>query len=157
MKTRTCFSCLRTSEKVEFYWNSSMCIDCKDEYDFKRNGWRGRRWRQIFATPPFCNVCGKPLDLSRAKDKRVYFPWLCGNCKPRRTRLADNGDACHVCQWLLRCKERAMIGLWMLCERPDIDDLYRARRRLGEYSPEQNVIIREAITKTLQHVPKRLR
>ena len=68
-----------------------------------------------------CGVCGKRITNPRKNDKGNTGMWLCKKCKPPLKPL----DRCEECQWKGYCKERVRQGLWLLCERPITDDIYR--------------------------------
>jgi len=68
-----------------------------------------------------CGVCGKRITDPRKNNKGNTGMWLCKKCKPPLRPW----DRCEWCQWLPYCKTRVRVGLWLLCERPIVDDILR--------------------------------
>lgn len=75
----------------------------------------------IWSGKSVCGVCGKRITDPRKNNKGNTGMWLCKKCKPPLRPW----DRCECCKWVEYCKTRVCVGLWLLCERPIIDDILR--------------------------------
>jgi hypothetical protein len=69
-----------------------------------------------------CGICGKPLRRN-AKNKIGY---ICRKCGPKG-RCEENNNCCSCCPFEMECTMRVQLGVWIICETPDIADLERLK------------------------------
>lgn len=106
MKEKRCSRCKKKKTLDQFYKKQdgrfgvgAICRDCKQ-----------KEWREY-------NQTRESKSLKPADD----FKGLVAQ-KP----AVEPGRDCVLCKKRFECHERAMAGLWVLCEIPDLADIFRA-------------------------------
>lgn len=148
MDERYCDACSKWLPNNKYYFydkrNDRRCKNCQELKirTPKASNRAKRRDIKFQFSLPRCGVCNR-LTHHRVSRKGEATTFLCKHHAPHDAGKSIEKSICDSCDWIAWCRIRVQHGLWVLCERPTVDELEcNQRLELGDERIRPGVVKR---------------